>query len=92
VSFQTVELHEEDLLTTDEELCGPYRANDMACEIDSARTGLTQVRLRVGGEVVGTELWHPGGVVTASRPDGAPAGAVTEEQLLDIVQDPALRW
>ncbi len=92
VSFQTVELHEADLLTTDEELCGPYRTNGMTCEIGSPGTGLTLVRLRTGDEVVGAELWHPGGVVTASRPDGAPDGAVTEAQLLDLVQDPALRW
>jgi hypothetical protein len=92
VAFQTVELHEQDVLRTDEQLCGPYRANGFSCDTSSPAAGLTLVVLTADGAVRTVELWHPRGVVTASQPDGDAARTLTEQQLLDVALDPALRW
>ena len=71
VAFQTVAVDEDAQPTTQEELCGAYLANGLGCEASSPAEGLTLVRLldRPGGTLAGVELWHPKGVVVASRQD-----------------------
>ena len=92
--FQTVELEASTAPTTQDELCGAYLANGYGCATSSPAEGLTLLRLldRPDGSLVGVELWHPTGVVVVSRNPDSVGGPVTDEQLLELAQDPALRW
>lgn len=92
--FQTVELDPSAVLSTQDDLCGAYLANGLGCTTSSPGDGLTLVRLldHPGGGLVGAELWHPTGVVVVSRHEIATGKSISDEQLLDLVQDPTLRW
>lgn len=94
LDFQTVELDPAQVLSTEEDLCGAYLANGFGCTTSTPDEGLTLVRLlhRPEGPLVGVELWHPDGVVVVSRNGDAGGAPVTDEQLLALAQDPALRW
>ena len=94
VDFQTVELDPSTSPTGEDELCGPYLATGYGCGTSTPEDGLTLLRLldRPGGSLVGVELWHPTGVVVVSRNPDVTGVPVTDEQLLELAQDPALRW
>lgn len=93
VELKTVTMSGGAARLTQDEFCAGYLANGFGCETVRDAEGLTLVRVLdgPGGRLMGVELWHPTGVVSVMEAQGG-TGAVTEAQLLDLAQDPALRW